>query len=397
MDKELAQVYEEIVEIAKKEVAKTKSSAKWGTAVAASSSGKVEVMFDDGDTATPCDTLAKVHAGDRVMLSVDAESRRATVTGNYSDPAASDSEVRVVNDAVERAATKADAAGEAAAQAIESASEAYIAAIAAQTSAEEAASDAQTAAAAANAAVERADNAYESARAAEAYAGAADDSAREATAHAVGALNSLSTVYDVVGMLNWISEHGTFVPTEDTEVMSGKFYFAEQEDYVHTRDTEVNHEKTYYSRSGEGTEESPYEYTVVENPTLSALSSYYELTTHYVNADVQSGDPNAMGLYEFTGELDETVQNYLASHLALTDEGLWITKDGTGCHLLLSGDRLSFRGSDGQEVAYIAVDPDTNESTFYMTKAVVVKNLRFANWEWRPRDNGNLSLKWVGK
>ena len=48
------------------------------------------------------------------------------------------------------------------------------------------------------------------------------------------------------------------------------------------------------------------------------------------------------------------------------------------------------------EVAYIAVDPDTNESMFYITRAVVVKDLRFGNWKWYDRFNGNLALKWMG-
>lgn len=48
------------------------------------------------------------------------------------------------------------------------------------------------------------------------------------------------------------------------------------------------------------------------------------------------------------------------------------------------------------EVAYIAVDPDTGESTFYMTRSVVVKDLRFGNWMWYGRDNRNMSLKWIG-
>ena len=48
------------------------------------------------------------------------------------------------------------------------------------------------------------------------------------------------------------------------------------------------------------------------------------------------------------------------------------------------------------EVAYIAVDPDTRESTFYMTRSVVVKDLKFGNWMWYGRKNRNMSLKWIG-
>ena len=48
------------------------------------------------------------------------------------------------------------------------------------------------------------------------------------------------------------------------------------------------------------------------------------------------------------------------------------------------------------EVAYIAVDPETRESTFYMTSSTVVKDLRFGNFKWLARRNGNMALKWVG-
>lgn len=48
------------------------------------------------------------------------------------------------------------------------------------------------------------------------------------------------------------------------------------------------------------------------------------------------------------------------------------------------------------EVAYIAVDPTTRESTFYMTRSVVVKDLRFGDWLWYGRRNRNMALKWIG-
>lgn len=48
------------------------------------------------------------------------------------------------------------------------------------------------------------------------------------------------------------------------------------------------------------------------------------------------------------------------------------------------------------EVAYIAVDPITRESTFYMTRSVVVKDLRFGDFKWFARKNRNMALKWIG-
>lgn len=98
----------------------------------------------------------------------------------------------------------------------------------------------------------------------------------------------------------------------------------------------------------------------------------------------------------------------------LLAEAVKIGNPQSGIHIEMRGDRFSFfeRGygfdslPDGYEatagsplpgeVAYMAVDPATNESMFYMTRAVVVKNLRFGNWKWYDRPNGNMSLKWIG-
>lgn len=43
-----------------------------------------------------------------------------------------------------------------------------------------------------------------------------------------------------------------------------------------TTDTDIVAGKTYYTRSGSGTSQSPYVYTVVASPVKSSLSSYYE-------------------------------------------------------------------------------------------------------------------------
>ena len=46
--------------------------------------------------------------------------------------------------------------------------------------------------------------------------------------------------------------------------------------YNLTEDLAIDSEKTYYTRSGSGTSVDPYSYTVVENPDVSDISSYYE-------------------------------------------------------------------------------------------------------------------------
>ena len=47
------------------------------------------------------------------------------------------------------------------------------------------------------------------------------------------------------------------------------------------------------------------------------------------------------------------------------------------------------------EIAYITANK-RGESVFYMTNAIVVRNLNFGQWRWRSRENGNLNLKWMG-
>lgn len=68
-----------------------------------------------------------------------------------------------------------------------------------------------------------------------------------------------------------------------------------------------------------------------------------------------------------------------------------------GTYISANGNHMSFM-SGGNEVAYIDIDPNTNEAVFYMTRSVVVKDMQFGNgnWKWYSRENGNMSLKWIG-
>lgn len=68
-----------------------------------------------------------------------------------------------------------------------------------------------------------------------------------------------------------------------------------------------------------------------------------------------------------------------------------------GTYISANGSHMSFM-SGGNEVAYIDVDPNTNEAVFYMTRSIVVKDMQFGEgkWKWYKRDNNNMSLKWIG-
>lgn len=145
---------------------------------------------------------------------------------------------------------------------------------------------------------------YEAQRAYQ-YADEAKTSAENATYYANSALTELGIVQDVVGTLNWISEHGTYKASTDTEVVGGKYYF---------------------TRSGT----SPnYTYTVVPNPT---------------------GNPSSQHYYELDS-IDQAVSNYVSSHLALTNDGLWVLNDSNSYKILLSSTGMKVYDASGALVA----------------------------------------------
>ena len=326
--------------------------------------GTAWVHIPGGIDETPVTMSVNAQEGDTVRVRV--AGGQAWIVGNDTAPPTDDTEAENAKEKAVQAQKTADVA-------VQDAERAKKAADAAQESADQAA----IAAASAQSSADEAQTAADEAK----------TQAVTATNYANNALTQLSVVEDVVNVLNWISEHGTYTLTEDTEVIADKYYF---------------------TREGEGTELSPYVYAVVTNP---------------------ESDPSEAGYYELS-DVDESIANYISMHLALTDEGLFLALDGngyklkvtntgmyvvdpegtvvasystttvigsqTGAHLEATSDRLSFKDANGTEVAYIAVDPDTNESVFYMTKAIVVQDLFFGDWRWNSRANGNLALKWVG-
>ena len=182
---------------------------------------------------------------------------------------------------------------------------AHDAAIRAQASADDAQASADDAARSAAAAQASADQATIDAGTAHDAANNAQRDATTANKAANGALDQLSVVEDVIGVLNWVAEHGTYAASTDTEVVPGKYYF---------------------TRSGTAPN---YTYTVVTNPT---------------------GNPSTQGYYELTGT-DEAVSNYVSSHLALTNQGLWVQNDNNSYKILLASDGMKVYDENGILVA----------------------------------------------
>lgn len=144
---------------------------------------------------------------------------------------------------------------------------------------------------AADSAAVAAGNAQSSANAAAAAAGSAQASADNANEYAARALGNLSTVQSVTETLAWITQHGTMALTADTEPDPTHVYFVADAggDYV----------------------VGSAHYSLVIEPVAADMATYYELT------------------------IDESLNNYVGTHLSLTAEGLWLLPASSGAYRIL--------------------------------------------------------------
>ncbi len=280
----------------------------------------------------------------------------------------------------------------AAAQAQSDADTAKSAAISAQADAGDALIAAGNAVTQAGNAKTAADNAAIAATNAQLSADSAASQASTANVYANSALDQLNIVQDVVGVLDLLSTNATYQLTADTEIVPGKWYF---------------------TRSGTSPD---YVYTVVTNPDVADIGTYYELVN-----------------------IDASVRDYLVSKLAVTSDGLYIQEptmqtkillsatdgvvlygpngtiigkygataqigDAAGFHIEMDGSELAFYQAS-RKVAYIS------NNQLYITQSVVLQQMDLGitvndgglgQWSWKVHANGetpprnNLNLKWVG-
>lgn len=232
------------------------------------------VNIPGGVDKTPATMVVNAKTGEEVRVHV--AGGKAYVTGNATSPPTDDSLAqRAENNAI-RAQNAADSASRDAKTA--------------KVSADSAVKDAGVAKESADNAVKDAARAYTAAESAQASATAANTAAQEAKADAAtaneaatNALRGLSTVEDVVDVLTWITEHGIMTSQAGGTFVDGQVYFIVDPN----GDYEVG-----------GTR-----YSVVQNPVASDIDNYYILS------------------------VDEAVTNYVATHIAVDAEGLWIIPD----------------------------------------------------------------------
>lgn len=338
---------------------KTKPYDTVATVTRIDEDGQAWVSIPGGVRETPVKKTFSVKPGDEVQVHVGGG--RAWLQGNYSAPPTDD--------------TRANQAYNVASESLDSATIAKMAADSAQESAEEASAAAAQAQRVTNEIEKYAETAEKSVTDILQDAEDAREAADTANTSASSALIQLSIVQDVVGVLDLLSKRGTYQRTYDQEIQPGKWYF---------------------TRTGTSPD---YTYQVVSNPT---------------------GDPRAQGFYELTG-IDQAVQNYVSSHLALDDNGLWLQADSSNAKLYLSSeDGVVLYGPGGIPVAkygtdtyigdytsangyYIKLDSVNNEIGFYQgsnkvaymngSQLYVANSLSFGHFVFYERSNGHFTLK----
>ena len=151
---------------------------------------------------------------------------------------------------------------------------------------------AQAAQASATTAANAAASAVIAAGNAQTAANSAQSSAENASEYAARALGNLSTVQSVAETLTWITAHGTMTLTTDVAPDPTHVYFV----------VDAGGDYTVGGTT----------YAIVTEPVTADMSTYYELS------------------------IDESLNNYVATHLSVTSEGLWIIPDAGGNKVLIA-------------------------------------------------------------
>ena len=308
------------------------------------------VHIPGGVDETPVQLTTNAKKGDIVQVRVSGG--RAWLYGNATAPPTDDTVAKA-------AQKKADVADEHATNSLTSA-------MLAQQFAEEAKESAETAKVVTDEILEYAEtaeltvteileDAVEAKQDAKEAHDAADAASKDATSaynSASQAINQLGVVENIVGVLEFISQHGVYEETIDQAPIADKWYFRQigtvadpryevvnqplPTDYILTQDTAVITGKTYYTRSGT----SPnYTYAEVENPVDADIATYYEYTN----------SPALHGFYEIT-DVDSSIQNYVSSHLALVGNSIYLQNGNTRVEVSTT-EGLTLRNASGAVIA----------------------------------------------
>ena len=265
--------------------------------------GRTWVRIEGNDFDTCCTRRSVAcKPGDSVLVSI--RSNRTTIEGNYTSPATDDSKAieaiktgssaqqtaDMAHDLATNAIADAQATRDAAERAEADATRAAVAAESSEASSKASAASAASSASSAALSKEAADRAIVEAEKATAAAGEAyrkaeeaGDEAIRANSYAVGALNGLSAVQDVMGVIEWARDNGEFVAA------TGDF----------------DPTATYFVADPEG--------------------NYTDGTNRYSVVAEPDADSVAAGDY-YVLDVSEAMADFVNSHLAVADEGLYVSQ-----------------------------------------------------------------------
>lgn len=254
--------------------------------------GTAWVHVPGGVEETPVQLTINATEGDTVRVRV--ANGRATIVGNVTNPPTDDATAKEALSNANSAIQSAKNASIAAASAESSAAAAKESATEAKRTTDEINAYADTAGKTVTQILHDGETAGTAAEQAKTDAASAKVSAENASEYAARALGNLSTVQSVTETLNWITAHGTMTLTEDTELDPTHVYFVADQngDYV----VGGNH------------------YSVVTEPNVDDIATYYELG------------------------IDESLNNYVATHLSLTSEGLYVMADDSEWKVKIADD-----------------------------------------------------------
>lgn len=143
---------------------------------------------------------------------------------------------------------------------------------------------------------------------------------------------------------HWV-EHDIYYEAEvdENDDFTGTYYEVASQQYMLTNDIEINISKNYYIRSGEGTETSPYTYTLVSSPVAANLKLYYE----------------QLNIYQLTTDSTPIVgktyyKTLPAIHITGLGQSLKFERDSLGNQQKLI---VSSARNDKEEKAKVEIDP----------------------------------------
>ena len=307
----------------------------------------------EGNEFDTCCTRSSVACKPGDSVSVALRNNRATIEGNYTSPATDDSKAIEAIKTGSSAQQTANMAHELATNAIADAQVTRDAAERAEADATRAANAAESASISAASAATSAENAERDAERSAVAAELSERKALESNGYALGALNSLATLQDVMGTIGWAADNAAFVEASGEYDPNGRYFVKggywlpktlTQEQYEDGTWYVKGEDGTYSEATGDYDADAAY-YTWVAGTFTDTQDppNLYAVVPESSKADFDAGSYYVM-------DMRQSMAEYVSKHVVFAYGTLWITPDGvTGEGIAGEGDDPAGRIAIGTE------------------------------------------------